>query len=125
LKPCSLILFLPSDYILGDNWKIELPGGGLFSSAPQANTPIKRGEPFRLLHVDTGKYLYSHKMKFGHPIPGQMEVVASSTKNDNSLWIAEVGFRCISTVVRLISDRKGFIFPRERNKSSCISFIRH
>jgi dolichyl-phosphate-mannose--protein O-mannosyl transferase len=77
---------------LGDNWKLEFVSsgsGGFFSSAT-ADAVWKRTEPVRLQHIDTGKYLHSHRMKYGHPIPGQLEVTAVPGKNEQTVWIAEV-----------------------------------
>ncbi|KAL9656611.1 hypothetical protein ABK040_002884 [Willaertia magna] len=65
----------------GDNWFVELTTG----------TELKRGDSFRLKHVDTGKYLHTHNMKFGHPIPGQAEVTCVDASNTNTLWVAEEG----------------------------------
>lgn len=42
-----------SNSFAGDNWRVEVNGGGAW----------KRGEPVRLVHVDTNKYLYSHNQK--------------------------------------------------------------
>ena len=50
----ALLITHPSSaYPVGDNWKVEINGGGAW----------KRGETVRLLHVDTNKYLHSHNQK--------------------------------------------------------------
>ncbi len=45
--------------LVGDNWRLEVSGG-----------TWKRGDPVKIVHVDTNKYLHSHNMKFGSPIQG-------------------------------------------------------
>ena len=66
----------------GDNWIVELVGSG---------KELEKGDSFRLKHVDTGKYLHSHNMQYGSPIPGQMEVTSVGSANSNTIWVAEEG----------------------------------
>ncbi|KAL9649506.1 hypothetical protein ABK040_000745 [Willaertia magna] len=63
----------------GDNYFIKLTIG----------TELKRGDSFRLKHIDTGKYLHTHNIKFGHPIFGQAEVTCVDASNTNTLWVAK------------------------------------
>ncbi|KAF0974242.1 hypothetical protein FDP41_006852 [Naegleria fowleri] len=67
----------------GDNWIVEL-----VSSSSNA---LEKGDSFRLKHVDTGKYLHSHNMQYGNPIPGQLEVTCVGSSNSNTIWVAEEG----------------------------------
>ena len=50
-----------------------------------------RDEKIRLRHASTGKYLHSHKQKYGRPIAGQFEVCAVQGKDSNNLWFAAEG----------------------------------
>lgn len=67
----------------GDNWIVEL--------IDSKSSELKKGDAFRLKHVDTGKYLHSHNMQFGHPIPGQSEVTCVGSSNSNTIFFAEEG----------------------------------
>ena len=45
-----------------------------------------RGEPVRLKHEDTGKYLATSGHQYGRPINGQREVVGVSSTGRSALW---------------------------------------
>jgi hypothetical protein len=60
-----------------DNWRIEIEGGGTWSS----------GKRMRLIHVGTNHALHSHA-GFSHPewTMGQQEVTGFSDRDDNDWW---------------------------------------
>ncbi|EFC42390.1 predicted protein [Naegleria gruberi] len=68
----------------GDNWIVELVSGN-------SSSELEKGEGIRFKHVDTGKYLHSHNMQYGHPIPGQFEVTSVASSNSNTVWVPEEG----------------------------------
>uniref|UniRef100_F1L0D9 Stromal cell-derived factor 2 n=1 Tax=Ascaris suum TaxID=6253 RepID=F1L0D9_ASCSU len=45
-----------------------------------------RGEPVRLKHEDTGKFLASSGQQYGRPISGQGEVVGVSSPGNSAYW---------------------------------------
>ncbi|KCV70196.1 hypothetical protein H696_03654 [Fonticula alba] len=51
-----------------------------------------RDQIVRLMHHDTGSFLASNaRYQYGHPIPGQMEVSATTSKNNDLHWMATEG----------------------------------
>eukprot|EP01105_Mastigella_eilhardi_P010050 TRINITY_DN2351_c0_g1_i3.p4 TRINITY_DN2351_c0_g1~~TRINITY_DN2351_c0_g1_i3.p4 ORF type:complete len:113 (+),score=31.15 TRINITY_DN2351_c0_g1_i3:477-815(+) len=68
----------------GDVWVVETANKGVW----------KRFEQLKLRHADTGKYLVATpNAKFGHPIPGQLEIACSAYPNDpNTNWATAEGF---------------------------------
>lgn len=66
----------------GDHWVVDWDSKGKY---------WKQDTKVRLKHVDTGKYLYSHDVKFGNPIAGQQEIVAMDKKDKNAEWHAAEG----------------------------------
>jgi len=66
----------------GDNWKVVCNA---------KHTTWLREEPIQLQHVTTGAWLsISAKYQYSHPIPGQLEVSGSKSKNADGLWAAQV-----------------------------------
>ena len=65
----------------GDNWKVEVDGGGPWTTASRV----------RLLHVDTNVYLATHDKRFGRPIAGQTEVFGARQKSAGALWSTAEG----------------------------------
>ena len=64
----SLCTFLHTLGDTGDNWELLFKG-----------EYWRRDTPLRLRHKDTGKFLHaSMNVKFGNPIPGQLEVRLAS-----------------------------------------------
>lgn len=59
----------------GDNWILVCNSDEWF-----------RGEPVRLKHEDTGKYLATSGQQFGRPISGQREIVGVSSAGNSALW---------------------------------------
>ncbi|KAI8986044.1 MIR motif-containing protein [Pilobolus umbonatus] len=67
----------------GDDWIVEC--------AKSSDTHWLREQPIQFKHADTNTYLSSSSgIRFGHPIPGQLEVACSSTSSKNTHWIAQV-----------------------------------
>lgn len=67
---------------MGDNWTVMCGSGSW-----------KRGEDVRFYHDETKAYLAaSGKLKFGDPIPDQLQVSGSSWKNGNTIWRTNEGF---------------------------------
>lgn len=67
-----------------DNWRVKCvtPATGVWT----------RDAEVRLQHVSTGRYLSTAKeYMYRNPIPGQLEVSASSTAGKNTLWQAAQG----------------------------------
>ena len=61
----------------GDSWRVECSG------------VWKRGDPVRLQHVDTGKWLTTDaRHVFPRPIQGQLEISCGPSKDD---WVADEG----------------------------------
>ena len=67
----------------GDHWKV---------ACSKSDDFWQRERSVRLVHVDTDQYLTSSKRHtFGNPIPGQLEVYASSSANSDNVWVAQEG----------------------------------
>ncbi|PRP88543.1 hypothetical protein PROFUN_02954 [Planoprotostelium fungivorum] len=66
----------------GDNWKVVVT----------KDSTWMRSSKIRLQHADTGLNLMNTHHKFGSPIPGQMEIVCSSSNNNEASWMTEEGF---------------------------------
>lgn len=68
----------------GDNWQVECVKG---------NGEWQRGADVRFRHTVSGYYLASHpSLRFGDPIPGQLQVSAASRKGSNTVWRTSEGF---------------------------------
>ena len=75
---------------ISDNWQLLCE--------TSANKSWEVGSPFRLKHVDTGKFLASSSQsKFTNqncpncPIVGQLEVAATSKMGEGSRWVVQRG----------------------------------
>jgi dolichyl-phosphate-mannose--protein O-mannosyl transferase len=57
----------------------------------EVQNDMVRGEPVRLKHVATDKYLAMNPQRYGHPIPNQWEVAAVSSPGPNTVWVTTHG----------------------------------
>ena len=65
----------------GDNWELIT-----------ANDYWQRDAKIRLKHVDTGKFLNANgNIKYGNPIPGQLEISAVSRRSPDNVWTVMEG----------------------------------
>eukprot|EP01080_Neovahlkampfia_damariscottae_P002129 gene2129-1995_t len=67
----------------GDNFKILLND--------ESKKNWYQGKVLKFQHVDTGKYLHSHNIRYRHPIPGQTEVTCfhEAQNRDNNFEVVE------------------------------------
>mmetsp|Transcript_2295 Transcript_2295/g.5450 ORF Transcript_2295/g.5450 Transcript_2295/m.5450 type:complete len:229 (+) Transcript_2295:69-755(+) len=64
----------------GDNWTLDI-----------AEEQWMRDTPVKIRHADSGLYLATHNVKFGHPIAGQLEVMATTSRGSPSNWVTAEG----------------------------------
>lgn len=70
----------------GDNWRVE------FVKNHEGDSIWARNDIIRLVHVDTKAFLHaSPNAKYQNPIPGQIEISATSKKSEDSTWMVEEG----------------------------------
>lgn len=63
----------------GDDWVLE-------SVSSPSGSRLTVDSKLRLRHVATDHYLSTSMQTFGHPIPGQMEIVAKASKGRDTVW---------------------------------------
>lgn len=70
----------------GDNWVVKCIGGG-------GGDHWMRDAEVELVHAVTGRYLHASKdYTFRNPIPGQLEVCASTRSSRNTKWATGEGY---------------------------------
>lgn len=69
---------------VADNWVLE---------CVESSGDWKRFEKVRLKHEERGTFLSANaNLKFGQPIPGQLQISSARRKNANTVWKTNEGF---------------------------------
>ncbi len=76
---------------LTNNQEVSAYVGKDDSNFWEVQNDFVRGQPVRLKHVATGKFLAMNAQRYNHPIPNQYEVAAQSSAGPNTMWITTNG----------------------------------